>query len=94
MDINAERRVPIYKLLQYKAILMQLLSFSDNIAKCNFTARTGWGGKTYAHEHDVDEYKPALRGVEILDIYYLKLTDTCVLTEEQYKDYKIIAGFD
>jgi len=91
----AERRVPVYKLLKYKLELGQLHSFSENIVKCNFTTYDGWAfgkGRTYIESHEVDEYKPKLRGVEVLDIYYLKLTDTVVLTEDQYKDYRIILG--
>lgn len=95
MDINhAERRIPVYKLLNHKNILSQLLSFSDNVVKCNFTTVNGWRGKTYVENHEVDEYKPVLRGVELLEVHYLKLTDTVILTEEQYKDYKIIVGLD
>lgn len=96
MDVNhAERRIPVYKLLSHKHILKQLLSFSANVVKCNFTVTSSWKGKSYVDKHEVDEYQPEqLRGVELLEVYYLKLTDTVVLTEEQYKDYKLIAGLD
>ena len=89
---NLECRVPVYKLLFYKSVLKQMLSFSEPVRKCNFTTVNGWRGKTYVDTHDVCEYKPALRGVEILDVYYLLLTDTVVLTDDQYHDYMIIAA--
>lgn len=96
MDIVTDRRIPVYKLLPHKTILKHLLSFSATVDRCNFTYRTGWGSKRYVCDegHGVNEYKPDARGVEILDIYYLRLTDTVVLTEEQYKDYKIVSGRD
>lgn len=95
----AERMIPVFKLLNYKGILRQLQSFSDNVSRCNFKissggwASVGLSGKTYISEHGCDEYKPeTLRGVTVLDLYYIKLTDHVVLTEEQYKDYCIVAG--
>lgn len=94
MDTAAERRIPVYKLLYYKSILKQTRSFSEEIVKCNFTTVSGWRGKTYVDTHDVCEYKPKLRGVELIDVHYLKLTDTCVLTEDQYNDYRVVAGLD
>jgi hypothetical protein len=96
-NVNAERRIPVYKLLQYKNTLKQLQSFSDPVFLCNFTSRQGstFGkGKTYVDEHNVAEHKQTLRGVDLLDIHYLLLTDTCVLTEAQMKDYRIISGAD
>ncbi len=86
-EIVAERRVPVYKLLVYKDILKQLQSFSDCVTKCNFSVRKGWMGKWYVDKHEVDEWKIELRGVEMLDVYYLRPTDTCVLTNEQYEDF-------
>lgn len=96
MENAFERRIPVYKLVEYKKQLKQLHSFSAIVDRCNFTTCTGWRGKTYVEEqgHGVEEYKPVLRGVEILDVYYLKLTDYVVLTEEQFKDYKIIVGHE
>jgi hypothetical protein len=89
-----DRKVPVHILLPYKAILSQLHSFSACIDRCNFTTRVGWGGKTYVEDqgHDVVEYKPTLRGVELLDVHYLKLTDYVVLSEEQYRDYSYITA--
>lgn len=89
---NAERRFPVYKLINHKTALKQLRSFSENVALCNFTTRTGWKGKTYVDNHEVAEYQPSLRGADILDVYYLELTDTCVLTDLQYKDYCVVTG--
>ncbi len=88
------RRIPVYKLLIHKCILKHFLSFSATVDRCNFTYRSGWGGKRYVCDegHDVNDYKPDLRGVDILDIYYLRPTDVVVLTEAQYKDYKLISG--
>jgi len=91
---NAERRIAVYKLLSHKTTLKQLKSFSDHIALCNFTTENGWRGKTYVREHDVAEYAAQIRGLDLLDVNYLTLTDTCVLTEEQYKDYRVVAGLD
>ncbi len=98
IDITVDRHVPVYKLLKHKDTLGQLWSFSFNIDRCNFTVRKGWAGKTYVCEdgHGVDEHKPAvgIRGIEVLEIHYLRLTDVVVLTEEQYKDYKIVSEMD
>ncbi len=98
IEITIDRHVPVYKLLKHKDVLKQLLSFSANIDRCNFNTTKGWGGKTYVREdgHGVDEYKPTdgIRGVEVLDIYYLRLTDIVLLTEEQYKDYKVVCDVD
>lgn len=97
---NTEKRVPVYKLLNHKTILKQLLSFSENVERCNFSIRKGWGslmepGKLYINEHGLDEHKPVdLRGVILLELYYIKMTDYVILTDEQYKDYRIIAGLD
>lgn len=90
----SERCIPVYKLLPHKTILKQLLSFSAEIVKCNFTTVYGWKGKLYVDKHEVDQVQPFLRGVDMLDIHYLKLTDTVILTEEQYNDYKIILAQD
>jgi hypothetical protein len=94
METLGERRIPAYKLVLYKSQLRQLQSFSTNVDRCNFTTYCGWRGKTYVDEqgHGVEEHRPALRGVDVLDVYYLKLTDYVVLTEEQYKDYRIVVG--
>ena len=96
MEKNIERRIPVFKLLKYAKELKRLYSFSGNIDRCNFTFYSGWGGKTYVTDlgHSVAEYKPVLRGVELFNLFYLKLTDYVVLTEEQYKDYKIITGIE
>ncbi len=96
MSVCIERKVPVYKLLRHKNTLRQLLSFSANIDRCNFTCRTGWGGKTYVNDdgHGVDEYKPSIRGIDLLDIHYLKLTDMVILTDDQYSDYKTVAESD
>jgi len=96
MNPSADRKIPVYKLLLYKKQLSQLQSFSACVDRCNFTVVAGWRGKTYVNEqgHGVDEYKPELRGVEVLDVHYLKLTDYVVLTDDQYKDYKIITGYE
>lgn len=91
---NNERRVAVYKLLFHKSVLKQMKSFSETIFRCNFTTCNGWRGKTYAEAHDVAEYAATLRGVELLDVNYLLVTDICVLTEDQYKDYRVIAGLD
>jgi hypothetical protein len=90
------RKIPVYQLLPYKTVLAQLLSFSANVERCNFTTVTGWGGKTYvdALGHNVDEHKSALRGVEVLDVYYLKREDYVILTEEQLKDLTMIMADD
>jgi hypothetical protein len=94
MDTSTERRIPVYNLFTHKAILKHLLSFSAIVDRCNFTYRVGWGGKRYVCDegHGVNEYKPDLRGVDILDTYYFRLSDTVILTEEQYKDYKTVSG--
>lgn len=96
-NVNAERRLPVYKLLQYKSTLKQLQSFSDPVFLCNFTLRHGsvlGKGKIYVDEHNIAEHKLTPRGVDLLDTHYLLLTDTCVLTEAQMKDYRIISGAD
>jgi hypothetical protein len=94
METYAEKRIPVIKLLTYKSILKQLNSFSAKVVKCNFTTHVGWRGKTYVDKHDVCEYNPELRGVELLDVHYLVQTDSVVLTDDQYDDYRIIAGLD
>lgn len=94
MENTAERRIPIYKLLDYKTILKQTFSFSENIDRCNFTTQTGWRGKLYVNEHGVNEYKPVLRGIDALDVNYIKFTDYVTLTELQYKDYRIVSGLE
>lgn len=95
MEPPNERRIPVYKLLNHKTILKQLLSFSENVDRCNFSIVAGWRGRVYVQDHGLDEFKPAadaLRGMDLLEVHYLKLTDYVVLTEEQYKDYKTIIG--
>lgn len=94
MENVAEYRIPVYKLLPFKEQLKQLHSFSSVVDRCNFTTYTGWKGKTYVEEtgHGVDEYRPNIRGVEILDICYLKLSDYVILTKEQYEDFSVVAG--
>lgn len=92
LNTNTERRIPVYKLLNHKQVLKQLKSFSEPVFRCNFTTQTGWRGKTYVKDHDVAEYQATIRGVEILDVHYLLLTDTCVLTETQYSDYRTVIG--
>ncbi len=98
IEIIPDRRVPLYKLLKYKGTLKQMLSFSANIDRCNFLTTSGWGGKTYVREdgHGVDEHKPitGIRGVDALEIYYLRLTDMVLLTEEQHRDYKAVCEGD
>lgn len=98
MESMNDRRVPVYKLLPYKHTLRQLLSFSATVDRCTFTWKYGaflTGSKAYVDAHGMEEYKPiGLRGVDLLEMYYWKLTDEVVLTEDQYKDYKVIAGLD
>ena len=93
-----DRRIPVYKLLLHKQILSQLLSFSATVDRCNFTIKYGafiTGSKSYVDAHGMEEYKPVnLRGVELLELHYLKLTDEVVLTEDQHKDYKALAALD
>jgi hypothetical protein len=93
-----DRRIPVYKLVLHKQILSQLLSFSATVDRCNFTIKYGaliLGSKTYVDAHGMEEYKPvALRGVELLDIHYLKLTDEVVLTEDQHKDYRTLVALN
>ncbi len=98
-SIISDRKIPVYKLIPYKPQLLQLRSFSDPVERCNFTTYAGsyFGkGKIYVDDqgHGVDEYKSLLRGVEVLEVCYLKLTDYVILTEEQYKDYRVITGCD
>lgn len=93
----AERRVPVYILLKHQGLLKHFQSFSENVSRCNFNTRDGWAvvgqGKTYIHEHKLEEYKPeSLRGVTVLDLYYVTIRDTVILTEEQYADYLVVAG--
>jgi hypothetical protein len=88
-----ERKLPVYKLILHKDILSHFLSFSESIVKCNFTTVNGWKGKTYIDKHEVDEYCPdRLRGVEVVDLYYTKTVDYVILTDEQFKDFNLIAG--
>lgn len=81
-----DKTVQLWKLLRYKTVLKQLRSFSDDVIKCDFVMFRGWGGKIYVDKHECNSIGP-LRGVDMLDICYLKLTDTVVLTEEQFADY-------
>lgn len=92
-NIN-ERRIAVWKLLPYRHILKHLNSFTENVFKCNFTTQESWrmNGKVYVSEHMVNEYTPQLRGVEILDIYHLLLSDTVVLTENQHNDFRAVSG--
>ncbi len=93
-DTIGERRIAVWKLLPYRHILKHFQSFTENVFKCNFTAAGSWrmNGKIYVSEHMVVEYTPQLRGVEILDMYHLLLTDTIILTENQYNDFKSVSG--
>jgi len=93
VDLFSERRIPVVTLLRSRSILKRLSSFSEPVARCNFETRSGYiiigAGKTYIDKHGVKEYKPAdLRGVVVLDLYYVKAEDSVVLTEEQYADFK------
>lgn len=93
---SAERKVPVYKLLYYKTLLAQTRSFSESVERCNFTTYTGWKGKSYVNDngHDVPEYKPDMRGVIVLETHYLQPGDYVILTEAQYRDYRIASGLD
>ncbi len=102
MENYHERRLPVYKLHNHKKTLKYLKSFVTIVDRVNFITQSGWGpivggkGRTYVTDdgHGVPDYKPELRGVDLLDVFYLKLTDMVVLTEEQYSDYCAIAGLN
>lgn len=89
-----QRKVFVYQLLPYKSTLCQMLSFRDNIDQCNFTTYNGWKGKTYVDDngHGVAEFRPVIRGIDMLDICYLRPTDYVVLTEEQMRDFILVSG--
>ena len=92
MENADERKVFLYVLLPYMQQLSRFHSFSACVDRCNFTVHKGWKGKTYIDEqgHGVDEYKPAIRGIELFDVYYIKPTDYVILTEEQYRDFELV----
>jgi hypothetical protein len=89
--IIIERRVPLYKLILHKNLLKQLHSFSENVSKCNFNVYKPWWGKLSILKHDCDDHVEDVTGVRLLDVVDAKPTDTVVLTEEQYRDYKLTA---
>ena len=87
------RKLPLYRLVFHRDNLKRLESFAENVERCNFTTRAGWGGKTYVEDngHNVEEYKPiAMRAVDVLNIYYIRRTDYVVLTEKQFTDYQYL----
>ncbi len=88
-----QRKVFVYQLLPFKTTLSQMLSFRDTIDRCNFTTCNGWKGKTYVEDngHGVTEFRPSIRGIDMLDIWYLKSTDYVVLTEEQMRDFILVS---
>jgi hypothetical protein len=84
-------------LFKHRSTLRRLYSFSGYVERINFTTYKGWAGKTYVDEagHGVVEYKPdMMRGVDLLEIFYFKMTDTVVLTEDQYRDYIVVSGLN
>lgn len=90
MNAATETSVVLYELLQYKDFLIHTASFSENVERCNFVTRAGWGGKIYVENHKVDLWQPQLRGVELFNLYYIKPADVVVLSEEQFSDYTYI----
>lgn len=94
----ALRSVPVYRLLPYRDILKNLASFAGPIDRCNFTTRyeSAISSRVLVAEsgHGVDFYKSDLRGDVILEMRHIKLADVVILSEDQYKDYRTIAGLD
>ncbi len=90
------RKAYLYTLTKYQEFLKKTLSFSDEVCKCNFNFRGGWSsGKTYVTDHNIPEWKPELRGIHVLDLYYITADDYVILTDDQYADlkYAIESGY-
>jgi len=87
------KKIPLWKLLKHKHILIHLESFHEKVFKCNFKLEyKKYGmGAPYVREHAVPDYSPEIRVVDILDIDRINTADMIILTDTQWNDYAEIS---
>ena len=97
IDIT-ERRIPVYKLIAQRGLLVRMDSFREEVIKCNFNVSFPYssitGGKYEVYDHDSDDHRVPIEGRLVLELHHVRLTDHVVLTENQYKDYRAISALD
>lgn len=95
-NVNVNR-VLICDLVKYKETLKHMHSFAANIDKCNFNVEKSLVSYTMSIGelmHGLPEHRPTLTGCEASRLYGVKSDDYVVLTPDQLKDYKLIAGIN